>query len=129
MIVYCNTIKKNKRLSKMLNCFVYYHHVNDKEIKLQEFKQKKVSLIVVTNSLRLKLKMSNIRMIIHVNRPRNLLKYTQKSERAKRNELLNKTIIVKIPSWQSHAKDKNNAKDVLMKRLMKEKMRKESKCC
>ena len=80
----------------MLNCFVYYYHVNDKKIKLQKFKQKKISLIVVINSLKLKLNVLNIRIIIYVNRFRNLLKYTQKSEQTKRNKLLNKAIIVKV---------------------------------
>ena len=86
-------------------------------------------MIVVIRLLELGLKVPDIRVIIHVDRSRNLLKYRQESGRAKRNELLSEAIIVKVSSWQSDAEDEDSAEDVLVKRLMREETGEENKCC
>ena len=123
MIVYCNTIKKSKRLEKLLHCSMYHHHVAQKSKKLKEFISDVNRVIMTTSSLKLRLNVSNIRVIIHVNRSRNLLNYTQKSERAERDESLSEIVIIKQikrPHVISEASAKN-AKQVLMQRLMSEK--------
>ena len=125
MIVYCNTIKKSKRLENLLHCSMYHHHVAQKSKKLKEFISDVNCVIVATSSLSLKLNMSNIRAIIYVNRSRNLLNYTQKSERARRDELLSEIIIIKSMKW-SHVISEASAKktkQILMQRLMNEKKR------
>ena len=123
MIVYCNTIKKSKRLKKLLHCSMYHHHVAQKSKKLKEFISGVNRVMMTTSSLRLRLNVSNIRVIIYVNRSRNLLNYTQKSERVERDESLSKTVIIKQMK-RSHVINEasaKNAKQILMQRLMSEK--------
>ena len=123
MIVYCNTVKKSKQLEKLLYCSMYHHHVAQKSKKLKEFISDVNCVMMTTSSLRLKLNVSNIRVIIHVNRLRNLLNYTQKSGRVERDESLSKIVIIKQIK-RSHVISETsaeNAKQILMQRLMSEK--------
>ena len=125
MIVYCNTIKKSKRLEELLHCSMYYHHAAQKSKKLKEFISDVNYVMMTTSSLRLRLNVSNIRVIIHVNRSRNLLNYTQKSGRVERDESLNEIVIIKQMK-RSHVISEasaKNAKQILMQKLMSEKKR------
>jgi superfamily II DNA helicase RecQ len=54
--------------------------------------QKKV--IIITSALRMRINISDIRVIYYINPPRILLNYTQESERAERDKLKNKIIII-----------------------------------
>ena len=123
IIVYCNTINKNKRLEKLLYCSTYHHHVVQKSKKLIDFINDVKRAIVATSSLNLRLNVSNIQAIIHMNRSRNLLNYTQKSKRVKRDKSLSEIIIIKQMK-RSHVINETsaeNAKQILMQRLMSEK--------
>ena len=52
--------------------------------------------IVVINSLNLKFDVSNVRIIFHVDRFRNIMNYVQKNDRVDRNEFFNEFIIINI---------------------------------
>ena len=104
---------------------MYHHHVAQKSKKLKEFISDVNRVIVTTSSLNLRLNVSNIRAIIHVNRSRNLLNYTQKSERARRDESLSEIIIIKSMKWSHVISEASTekTKQILMQRLMSEKKR------
>ena len=125
LIVYCNNVQKNQKLTKLLNCPVYHHNATKKSKKLQQFIYDDIQIIVAINSLKLNLNVLNIRAIIHVDRSRNLMNYIQKNKRAKRDNLFNEIIIVQTIEWSSHSKfNEINFEQLLIIRLIKKKSKK-----
>ena len=93
IVMYCNSVRKMKKLTKTLNCESYYHHVKQKDEKLKRFQDDEKKVIVTTSALRLRIDILDIRVIIHVDELRSLMNYAQKSERARRDELSSQMIV------------------------------------
>jgi len=93
IVVYCNSVRKVKELTKALNCEGYYHHAKQKDEKLKRFQDDEERVIVTTSALELGIDIFDIRAIIHTDEPRSLMNYAQKSERAGRDELSSQTIV------------------------------------
>ncbi len=93
IVMYCNSVRKMKKLAKALNCKSYYHHAKQKDEKLKRFQDGEKRVIVATSALGLRIDILDIRAIIHVDEPRSLMNYAQKSERAKRDELSSQAIV------------------------------------
>ncbi len=93
IVMYCNSVRKMKKLTKALDCESYYHHVKQKDEKLKRFQDDEKRVIVTTSALRLRIDIFDIQVIIHVNELRSLMNYAQKSERVKRDELSSQTIV------------------------------------
>ena len=68
--------------------------VQDKAGIFNRFRSVDESIIVAISSFEMRIDVSDIRIVFHIDRLRNLLDYAQKSERARRNELISETIIV-----------------------------------
>src|SRR5436190_23782596 len=96
IIMYCDTVKKIKRLTAVLKCICYHHKTESRAEKremIQQLTEKRQQMFTVTNMLRLKVNASTIQVMIHVKVVRKLQNYRQKSDRADRNELKSKTIL------------------------------------
>jgi len=93
IVMYCNSVRKMKKLTKALNCENYYHHAKQKDEKLKRFQDDEKRVIVTTSALGLKIDILDIRVIIHVDESRSLMNYAQKSERARRDELSSQAIV------------------------------------
>ena len=121
LIVYCNSVKKSKRLAELMECPVYHHHAPEKPERLQQFMHGDMQIIVATSSLGLGLDVPNIRTIIHVDRPRSLMDYIQESGRAGRDGLFSEAIVINTTGWPSNReRDERNAEQLLVARLMGE---------
>jgi len=107
IVMYCNSVRKMKKLTKALNCENYYHHAKQKDEKLKRFQDDEKRVIVTTSALRLRIDILDIRVIIHVDESRSLMNYAQKSERAKRDELSSQTIV----RWKEDDREVKSAKE------------------
>jgi len=107
IVMYCNSVRKMKELTKALNCESYYHHAKQKDEKLKRFQDDEKRVIVTTSALRLRIDILDIRAIIHVDESRSLMNYAQKSERAKRDELSSQAIV----RWKEDDREVKSAKE------------------
>ncbi len=107
IVMYCNSVRKMKKLTKALNCESYYHHAKQKDEKLKRFQDDEKKVIVTTSALKLRIDILDIRVIIHVDELRSLMNYAQKSERAKRDELSSQTIV----RWKEDDREVKSAKE------------------
>ncbi len=107
IVMYCNSVRKMKKLTKALDCESYYHHVKQKDEKLKRFQDDEKRVIVTTSALRLRIDIFDIQVIIHVNELRSLMNYAQKSERVKRDELSSQTIV----RWKEDDQEVKSAKE------------------
>jgi len=80
IVMYCNSVRKMKKLMKALDCESYYHHMKQKDEKLKRFQDDEKRVIVTTSALRLKINILDIQVIIHVDESCSLMNYAQKSE-------------------------------------------------
>lgn len=66
-----------------------------KDEVLNEFREGKVRTVVASGSFNTGIDIADIRLIVHMNEPRNMLDYGQGSGRAGRDELTSRAIIVR----------------------------------
>jgi len=104
-VVYCNSVRKVKKLAEALNCEGYYHHAEQKDEKLKRFRDGEKRMIVATSALGLGIDIPDIRAIIHADEPRSLLDYAQESERAGRDELSSQVIVI----WKEDGREAMSA--------------------
>lgn len=107
IVMYCNSMRKMKKLMKALNCESYYHHVKQKNEKLKRFQDNEKRVIVTTSALSLKINILDLQVIIHVDELCSLMNYAQKNERAKRDELSSQTIV----RWKEDDQEVKSAKE------------------
>ncbi len=60
IVMYCNSVRKMKKLTKALNCESYYHHAKQKDEKLKRFQDDEKRVIVTTSALRLRIDILDI---------------------------------------------------------------------
>jgi superfamily II DNA helicase RecQ len=80
VVIYCNIIPKVQDLAlvELFNCDTFYSKVKDgrkKEI-LEDFRRGSKRVVVATSALGIGINIPDIRLIIHADKPRNLLDYT-----------------------------------------------------
>lgn len=97
-VVYCQTIGEVQQLSSLLGVSGYHSAAPLKELMLQSFMQGPRGLIVSTSALGMGVDIPDIRWVIHVRPPRNLLDYGQESGRAGRDGVMAEAIILNQPS-------------------------------
>ncbi len=107
VVMYCNSIRKMKKLMKALNCKNYYHDMKQKDEKLKRFWNDEKRMIVTTSALRLKINIVNIWVIIHTDEFRSLLNYAQKSEWVRKDELTSQMIVI----WKENDEEVKSAKE------------------
>ncbi len=97
IIIYCGEIERGKELAGRLSCPIYYAKVDSREGKqrlLENFINGKEAVMVATNALGLGINVPDIRLVIHVERPRRLRDYAQESGRAGRDGKESEAIIM-----------------------------------
>ena len=97
IIIYGGSIEQTEDLAITLGMPAYHRHVNDqmgKARRLKEFKDGTKRVICATNALGLGIDLPDIRVVIHVGRPRQLRDYAQESGRAGRDREGSEAIIV-----------------------------------
>jgi superfamily II DNA helicase RecQ len=94
IVVYCNSVAKVKALAEELGCEGYHHHAEEKARKLDEFQQGRKRVITATSALGLGIDIPDIRVIMHVDEPRNVLDYAQESGRAGRDGQMSEAVIL-----------------------------------
>lgn len=112
LIVYTRTIKDANQLAKTLDWPVYHSKSSGREKVLRKFLNplEKSQRIVGTTSIGSGLDISNIRAIIHVNRPYSLREYAQETGRAGRDGQKSEAILLlssshELPVNRSRDKD------------------------
>lgn len=100
VVIYCQSVASTLKLAEELGCDGYHHHAPDKNQMLDRFRQDG-SVIVTTSAFGMGIDVSNIRIVFHIDRPRNMLDYAQESGRAGRDGLPSEAIVL-----MSKTKDK-----------------------
>jgi RecQ family ATP-dependent DNA helicase len=121
VVIYCNTIGKVEDLASALalagsfRCEAFHSKVKDgrkKEI-LEDFRTGLVQVVVATSALGMGVDIPDIRLIVHVDEPRNMLDYAQESGRAGRDGLVSQVVVVR---WERSVE--KSERDGLVGRFM-----------
>ena len=98
-MVYCNTRSRVEELgSEGLFVSERYHGEMDDERKagvLEEFRAGEVRVVVATSALGMGIDIPDIRLIVHMDEPIDLMEYQQESGRAGRDGMVSEAVIVK----------------------------------
>lgn len=117
VIIYCNTIPKVEDLvsAELFNCDGFYSKVKNRRKKeiLEDFRKGSKRVVITTSALGIGVDIPDIRLIVHADKPRNLLDYAQESRRAGRDGLPSRAVII---GWQGKAEE--GKKDKLVERLI-----------
>jgi RecQ family ATP-dependent DNA helicase len=96
LIVFCNSIAQTVELAAKLNCEAYYSRLESQEKAyiLDDFRKKSEAIIVATSALGMGVDIPDIRVVIHVDKPRNLLDYAQETGRGGRDGKASEVILI-----------------------------------
>jgi RecQ family ATP-dependent DNA helicase len=99
IVIYCNTRAKVDDLASagLFCCEAFHSKIKDgrkKEI-LEDFRAGLVRVVVATSALGMGVDIPDIRLIVHVDEPRNMLDYAQESGRAGRDGLMSRVVVVR----------------------------------
>jgi superfamily II DNA helicase RecQ len=94
IVIYGNSVAKVKTLAEKFSCDAYYHNAVGKASMLADFMAGKQRVIVATSVLGIGVDIPDIWYIIHVDWPRTILDYAQKSGRAGRDRVRSEAIII-----------------------------------
>ena len=106
IVIYNSQINDCQSLTAFIDCDAYFHEIENKTNVFERFVvDNQRNIIVVINAFEMKIDVSHIRWIIHVNESRFLFDYSQENERAKKNDVTNQTMIIR-----NRTKKKNHVK-------------------
>jgi len=94
VIVYGTVQSYVTRVAEQLGCPVFYRQAIDKDRMLEIFRRQPGAVIAATSVLGIDIDIPDIRSVIYVGQPRNILDYAQESGRAGRDGQRSETIIV-----------------------------------
>lgn len=113
VIVYGTVRSHVTRLAEQLGCAAYHSKQIDKDGMLESFRSQPGAVIAATSALGMGIDIPDIRSVIHVGQPRNVLDYAQESGRAGRDGRPSEAIIVQAegrtvgrdirPAWMRDA--------------------------
>ena len=98
IIVYCDTVKKTKRLAAVLGCVCYHREAGSRAEKgemVRQLTEGRQQVFTATNALGLGVDAPTIRVVIHVGVVRRLRDYGQESGRAGRDGLKSEAILLR----------------------------------
>ena len=96
IVIYSSQINDCQSLTASIDCDAYFHETEDKTNVFERFvADSQRNIIVAISAFGMKIDVSHIRWVIHVNESRFLLDYSQENERAKRNDVTNQTMIIR----------------------------------
>ena len=84
-----------RTIVEQLQCEMYYVALLKKKNMLKRFLNNRNRTMMIINAFELRLDVSNIQLIVHVNSFEILMKYAQKSDREKRDDSICRAIIVR----------------------------------
>jgi superfamily II DNA helicase RecQ len=105
IIIYSLDVQTVEQIADVLNVVRYHSRYEKKEDALQQFISNQARTIVATSALRLGIDLPNVRAVIHIRAPRNLLDYAQESGRARRDGEISDAIILQSLAAVRSAKD------------------------
>jgi RecQ family ATP-dependent DNA helicase len=85
IIVYCQSLDRMRAVALLLNCPMYHAAAEDKDEIFQALREGRQPVIVATNALGLGIDLPDVRLVLHVDAPRELDDYGQESGRAGRD--------------------------------------------
>ena len=97
IIVYCRSVTETKELAEILGGTAYFREVGDHEHKwrlLNQLISGHEQVFTTTNALGIGIDQVSIRVVIHVDVPRSIASFAQKSGRVGRNGLPSESIIM-----------------------------------
>ena len=97
IIVYCNSVRKTISLAEELECDGYHHDAEGQKDILARVIKGTARVLVATSAFGMGIDVPDIRLIIHADRPRTLLDYSQESGRAGRDGFPREAIILLGP--------------------------------
>ncbi len=92
-MIYCNMVNMTKDLAKVLNCWAFYHDVEEKMQILQWFCIEG-RMMVTMSAFSMGIDIADIRLIVHIGWLCTLLNYAQESGRAGRDRLESEAVVV-----------------------------------
>ena len=94
IIIYGLNVQTVEQMADVLDVVRYHSRYKKKEDALQQFISNQARMIVATSALELGIDLSDVRAVIHIRAPRNLLDYAQESGRAGRDNEISDAIIL-----------------------------------
>ena len=73
-MVYYNAVQQTIDLAEVLDCYIFYYTAIDKIIVLQWFRSEG-RIIIATSAFRIRIDITDIRLIVYISWPRTLLDY------------------------------------------------------
>jgi hypothetical protein len=109
MIVYCQSIEQTKAVAAELGCDAYYREIDTRDGKAARLQQwigdvqrelyGEGRVIMATNALGLGIDIPNIRVVLHLGMPREMVDYAQQSGRARRDGNPSEAIVLRTGGW------------------------------
>lgn len=94
MIVYCNSTTGVSKYADKLGVDAYYSDADLKVEKFENFRSRRMQLIVATSASGLGIDIPDIRAVVHVDWPFRMIEYSQEGGRASRDRQASENIVI-----------------------------------